>query len=59
MTLTNIVKSTFRRAVELSFALINTSNVRGMMKELLHFLETCEPEFKPDVCSKIVMAAEK
>lgn len=47
-----------RRAVELSFALINTSNVRGMMKELLHFLETCEPEFKPDVCSKIVMAAE-
>ena len=47
-----------KRAVELSFALINTSNVRGMMKELLHFLETCEPEFKPDVCSKIVMAAE-
>lgn len=47
-----------KRAVELSFALINTSNVRGMMKELLHFLETCEPEFKPDICSKIVMAAE-
>lgn len=47
-----------KRAVELSFALINVSNVRGMMKELLHFLETCEPEFKPDVCSKIVMAAE-
>ena len=29
------------------------------MKELLHFLETCDPEFKADCCSNIVTAAEK
>lgn len=48
-----------RRAVELSFALINPNNVRGMMKELLYFLETCDPEFKSDCCSNIVIAAAK
>ncbi|XP_046328191.1 AP-1 complex subunit gamma-1-like isoform X1 [Haliotis rufescens] len=48
-----------RRAVELSFALINSNNVRGMMKELLHFLENCDLEFKPDCCSNIIMAATK
>lgn len=30
-----------------------------MMKELLHFLETCDPEFKADCCSNIVIAAAK
>ncbi|KAH9503437.1 AP-1 complex subunit gamma-1, partial [Bulinus truncatus] len=48
-----------RRAIELSFALINHNNIRGMMKELLLFLETCDPEFKSDCCSNIVMAAAK
>lgn len=48
-----------KRAMELSFALINTNNVRGMMKELLLFLENCDPEFKSDTCSNIVIAAEK
>ncbi|XP_052229804.1 AP-1 complex subunit gamma-1-like isoform X2 [Dreissena polymorpha] len=48
-----------RRAMELSFALVNTNNIRAMMKELLTFLENCDPEFKSDTCSKIVMATEK
>ncbi|KAK3579009.1 hypothetical protein CHS0354_034806 [Potamilus streckersoni] len=48
-----------RRAVELSFALVNANNIRGMMKELLAYLETCDPEFKSDCCSNIVFAAEK
>ncbi|OWF34773.1 AP-1 complex subunit gamma-1-like isoform X2 [Mizuhopecten yessoensis] len=48
-----------KRAMELSFALVNTGNVRGMMKELLHFLETCDPEFKADVSSNIILVAEK
>jgi AP-1 complex subunit gamma-1 len=48
-----------RRAIELSFALINHNNIRGMMKELLLFLETCDPEFKSDCCSNIVIAADK
>ncbi|KAJ8303619.1 hypothetical protein KUTeg_020015 [Tegillarca granosa] len=48
-----------RRAMELSFALVNTNNARGMMKELLHFLETCDPEFKGDCSSNIISVAEK
>lgn len=48
-----------KRAMELSFALVNSNNIRGMMKELLSFLESCDPEFKSDCCSSIVMATEK
>lgn len=56
----NIVDVLFdRRAMELSFALINANNIRGMMKELLHFLDSCDPEFKADCCSNIVIAAAK
>lgn len=49
----------FRRAMELSFALINCSNVRGMMKELLAFLVKADVEFKAYVTSEIFLAAEK
>lgn len=51
--------STARRAMELSFALVNGNNIRGMMKELLYFLDSCEPEFKADCASGIFLAAEK
>uniref|UniRef100_A0A2K5N2X1 AP-1 complex subunit gamma n=1 Tax=Cercocebus atys TaxID=9531 RepID=A0A2K5N2X1_CERAT len=46
-----------RRAMELSFALVNGNNIRGMMKELLYFLDSCEPEFKADCASGIFLAA--
>ncbi|KAL1140211.1 hypothetical protein AAG570_000143 [Ranatra chinensis] len=48
-----------RRALELSFALINSSNIRAMMKELILFLEKADPEFKEMTSSSIVHAAEK
>nr|XP_033781210.1 AP-1 complex subunit gamma-like 2 [Geotrypetes seraphini]XP_033781211.1 AP-1 complex subunit gamma-like 2 [Geotrypetes seraphini]XP_033781212.1 AP-1 complex subunit gamma-like 2 [Geotrypetes seraphini] len=48
-----------RRSLELSFALVNASNVRGMMKELQQFLERCVPEIKSDCTSGIFLAAEK
>jgi len=48
-----------KRAIELSFALVNSSNVRSMMKELLNFLETCEQEFKSYTTSNIITVAEK
>lgn len=48
-----------RRALELSFALINSGNIRTMMKELLTFLEKADPEFKEMASSRIVLAAEK
>ncbi|XP_048507819.1 AP-1 complex subunit gamma-1 isoform X7 [Athalia rosae] len=48
-----------RRAMELSFALVNTNNIRTMMKELLLFLERADPEFKAQCSSNIVLSAEK
>uniref|UniRef100_A0A673MHJ6 AP-1 complex subunit gamma n=1 Tax=Sinocyclocheilus rhinocerous TaxID=307959 RepID=A0A673MHJ6_9TELE len=46
-----------RRAMELSFALVNGNNIRGMMKELLYFLDSCDPDFKADCASGIFLAA--
>ncbi|GLV41918.1 Adaptor Protein complex 1 gamma subunit [Carabus blaptoides fortunei] len=48
-----------RRAMELSFALVNTQNIRTMMKELIVFLEKADPEFKAHCSSNIVLSAEK
>lgn len=48
-----------RRAVDLCFALINSKNVRTMVKELLTYVEHCDAEFKGDVCSSLSIAAEK
>ena len=45
--------------MELCFALINANNIRGMVKELVFFLEKCDPEFKGDCSSNLVMAAER
>ena len=45
--------------MELSFALINASNIRGMVKELLVFLDKADPEFKSYITSEIFLAAEK
>ncbi|CAG0878718.1 unnamed protein product [Darwinula stevensoni] len=48
-----------RRAMELCFALLNASNIRSMVKELLTFLEAADPDFKGPCSSNIVLAAEK
>ncbi|XP_026745311.1 AP-1 complex subunit gamma-1 isoform X2 [Trichoplusia ni] len=48
-----------RRAMELSFALINGQNIRSMMKELLTFLERSDAEFKAHCSSAMVLAAER
>eukprot|EP00795_Rhopilema_esculentum_P001181 gene1181-15541_t len=48
-----------RRAVELCFALVNTTNVRSMVKELLHFLDHCDVELKGYVTSNLITKAEK
>ena len=47
-----------RRALELSFALINENNIRTMMKELLEFLDTCEAEFKSYITSNILRVTD-
>jgi len=48
-----------RRALELSFALINENNIRSMIKEIMAFLDVCEVEFKSYITSNILIAAEK
>ncbi|KAJ8944272.1 hypothetical protein NQ318_009649 [Aromia moschata] len=48
-----------KRAMELSFALVNSQNIRTMMKELLSFLEKSDAEFKAHCSSSIVLAAER
>lgn len=48
-----------RRAMELSFALINAQNIRTMTKELLTFLEKADAEFKAQCSSGMILAAER
>ncbi|XP_059037668.1 AP-1 complex subunit gamma-like 2 isoform X2 [Mustela lutreola] len=47
-----------RRALELSLALVNSSNVRAMTQELQSFLESCPPDLRADCASGILLAAE-
>lgn len=48
-----------KRSMELSFALINSQNIRAMAKELLTFLEKADPEFKTQCSSTMVLSAER
>ena len=45
--------------MELSFALINSNNIRTMINEMLTFLSTCEQEFKADCTSNMFLAMER
>jgi len=48
-----------KRAMELCFALINSSNIKSMVKDLLIFLKTAEPEFKEQCSSNMMIAADQ
>ncbi|KAJ5085732.1 Armadillo-like helical [Penicillium argentinense] len=48
-----------RRALDLSFMLINESNVRVLVRELLAFLEVSDNEFKPVMTTQIGIAADR
>lgn len=48
-----------RRALDLSFTLINESNVRVLVRELLAFLEVADNEFKPIMTTQIGIAADR
>ncbi|KIM44924.1 hypothetical protein M413DRAFT_432502 [Hebeloma cylindrosporum] len=48
-----------RRALELSYALINEQNVRILIRELLAFLEVADDEFKLGLTTQICLAAER
>jgi AP-1 complex subunit gamma-1 len=48
-----------RRALDLSFTLINEGNVRVLVRELLAFLEVADNEFKSTLTSQIGIAADR
>ncbi|PKY04208.1 putative AP-1 adaptor complex subunit gamma [Aspergillus campestris IBT 28561] len=48
-----------RRALDLSFMLINEGNVRVLVRELLAFLEVADSEFKPTMTTQIGIAADR
>ncbi|KAK9461288.1 adaptin N terminal region-domain-containing protein [Lipomyces oligophaga] len=48
-----------RRALDLSFELINEQNVRVLVRELLIFLESADTEFKTGMTTRICIAAER
>ena len=48
-----------RRALDLSFTLINAQNVSLLIRELLAFLEVADNEFKPVMTSQIGIAADR
>lgn len=48
-----------RRALELTYALINETNIRVMTRELLSFLEVADNEFKLGMTTQISLAAER
>lgn len=48
-----------RRALDLSFTLINESNVRVLVRELLAFLEVADNEFKPNLTSQIGISSDR
>lgn len=48
-----------RRALELSYALVNVQNVRAMVRELLAFLEVADTEFKSGLTTQICAAAQR
>ncbi|KNZ74565.1 AP-1 complex subunit gamma-1 [Termitomyces sp. J132] len=48
-----------RRALELSYALINEQNVRVLIRELLAFLEVADDEFKLGMTTQVCLAAER
>eukprot|EP00020_Sapocribrum_chincoteaguense_P005511 CAMPEP_0170738184 /NCGR_PEP_ID=MMETSP0437-20130122/4516_1 /TAXON_ID=0 /ORGANISM="Sexangularia sp." /LENGTH=874 /DNA_ID=CAMNT_0011076603 /DNA_START=44 /DNA_END=2668 /DNA_ORIENTATION=- len=48
-----------RRALDLIYALVNGSNVRVLVRELLNFLLLSDVQFRPDLTAKLCTVAER
>eukprot|EP00931_Biecheleriopsis_adriatica_P118237 TRINITY_DN93685_c0_g1_i1.p1 TRINITY_DN93685_c0_g1~~TRINITY_DN93685_c0_g1_i1.p1 ORF type:complete len:866 (+),score=233.76 TRINITY_DN93685_c0_g1_i1:109-2598(+) len=48
-----------KRALDVTYSLIDDSNIKSMTKELLNYLLAAEPDFKEELCSRVCMAVEK
>jgi len=48
-----------KRALDLIYALVNETNVRVLVRELLNFLVVSDMQFRPDIVAKLCWVAEK
>lgn len=48
-----------RRALDLVYALVNENNIKTLTEELLEYLKVSDPEFKPDLTSKICSLVQR
>eukprot|EP01121_Diplochlamys_sp_Union-15-3_P013138 TRINITY_DN4040_c0_g2_i5.p1 TRINITY_DN4040_c0_g2~~TRINITY_DN4040_c0_g2_i5.p1 ORF type:complete len:828 (-),score=149.24 TRINITY_DN4040_c0_g2_i5:70-2553(-) len=48
-----------RRALELIYVLVNSSNVRVLVRELLSFLTVADVEFRPDLTARLCVVTEQ
>merc|ERR1719482_1046190 len=48
-----------KRALDVTYALVNEENIKNMTKELLNYLLVAEMDFKEELCSRICMAVAK
>jgi AP-1 complex subunit gamma-1 len=48
-----------RRALELVYALVNSQNVRILVRELINFLSIADIEFRADLTARLCIVAEK
>jgi len=48
-----------KRALDVTYSLVDDSNIKSMTKELLNYLLVADTDFKEELCSRICMAVEK
>eukprot|EP00439_Symbiodinium_sp_Y106_P081113 s1139_g20.t1 len=48
-----------KRALDVTYSLVDESNIKSMTKELLNYLLVAEPDFKEELCSRVCLAVEK
>jgi AP-1 complex subunit gamma-1 len=48
-----------KRALELVFILVNDTNAKHLIKELIDYLQVSDPDFKEDLTAKICLIVEK
>jgi len=48
-----------KRALDVTYALVNEENIKSMTKELLNYLLVADTDFKEELCSRICLAVEK
>jgi len=48
-----------KRALDVTYTLVNEENIKNMTKELLNYLLVADTEFKEDLCSRICFVVEK